>query len=347
MNKFLCGVTDAYFYSTNEVLLFSAKTMLDSAIEVNVGNTEISGGQGDALLFNYYHTSRLNLTLTDAQWSIEELAANFGQSVVTSTSIWEEENIVLEAGGAGSVTYTPVVTPDGDTTIYGWVTQTDGTATKVTFSTKAFTLAGGATGETVCVRYYRANTAARYIEIPANIIPKIGRLVLDAQLFSSNSGDANGATLIGRVSVEVPRAQLSGSQSISMTASGVSNTPLKATALAYNTAGCNGSGIYAKITEIVTNANWYDNCQYLAVLDDSITLTVGTTSQLVVYGVPTTGSAFIVPAADLTFTSGTPAKATVSAGGLITYIAGSGTSLVTISITNKSAVTTAVNVTTV
>lgn len=345
MKKFLCGVADAYFYSTAETLLFSAKTCIDTAIEVNVGNTEISGGKGDALLLNYYHGSRMNLTLTDAQFSMEALAATFGQDIVTSTSVWEEENITLTGGGAGSVTYTPVLTPDGVTTIYGWVTQTNGTTTKVSFSTKAFTLAGGTTGEVVCVRYYRANTAARYIEVPANIIPKIGRLVLDAQLFSSNSGDANGATLVGRVSVEVPRAQLTGNQSLSLTASGVSNTPLKASALAYNTAGCNGAGIYAKITEVITNANWYDNVSYLAITDDTIAISAGTpTYQMTVYGIPSTGSAFIVPAADLTFTSGTVGTCTINASGLITRVA-AGSSIITVAITNKNTVTLTATVT--
>jgi len=347
MKKFLCGVADAYFYSTDEVLLFSSKSMLDDSLEINVSNTEIRAGKGDALQYNYFHTSSFNLTLTDVQFNLSMISANVGEEIATSTDIWHEEEITLTSGGAGSVTYTPKVTPDGDTTVYGWVTQQDGTTTRVTFSTKDFTLAGGATGEVVCVRYYKNDTAARYIEIPANIIPKIGRLVLEAQLFSSNSGDANGATLIGRVEVSIPRLQLSGSQTISMSSSGVSNTPLKGMALAHNEAGCNGSGVYAKITEVITNANWYDNVAYLAVLDDTITLTVGQTSQLAIYGIPSVGSAFLVPMTDLTFTSGTPAKATVSAGGLITYIAGSGTSLVTISITNKSAVTTAVNVTTV
>jgi hypothetical protein len=112
MKKFLCGVADAYFYSTDQVLLFSAKTMLDTAIEINVSNTEIRGGKGDTLLYNYFHSSNLNVTLTDAQWNLSAVAANIGEDIATSTSVWTEENVTLGGGGAGTVT--------GTVTVYGY-----------------------------------------------------------------------------------------------------------------------------------------------------------------------------------------------------------------------------------
>lgn len=345
MKKFLCGVADAYFYSTDETLLFSAKSMLDTALEINVSNTEIRGGKGDTLLYNYFHTSSVNVTLTDAQWNLSAVAANIGEDIATSTSIWTEESCTLGGGGAGTVIGTPLVTPDGDTTIYGWVTQADGTTTRVEFTGSNFTLAGGASGEVVCVRYYEADTAARYIEIPANIIPKIGRLVLDAQLFSSNSGDANGATLIGRVEVSIPRLQLSGGQTLSMTSSGVSNTPLNGMALAYDEAGCSGAGVYAKITEVITNSNWYDLVVALAVSSgDDITLATGETETLSILAIPSVGSAFVPPYADLTFTSDTVGVATVNASGVVSRVS-NGAAQILVEITNKDTVTTTVDVT--
>lgn len=345
MKKFLCGVADAYFYSTAEELLFQAKTVLDDSMEINVNSTEISAAKGDVLQFVYFHGGRINATLTDVQFSMDMIAANVGQDIGTSTGMWFEEEITLTGGGAGTVTNTPIVTPDGDTTIYGWVTQEDGTVTKVAFSTKDFNLPGGTSGEVVCVRYYITDTAARYIEIPANIIPKIGRLVLDAQLFSSNSGDANGATLIGRVQVEIPRFQLSGTQSLSMTSSGVSNTPLKGMALAYNEAGCNGSGTYAKITEKIDSSFWYSNCFALSLEDDTIAISSGSpTYQTVTYAIPRIGKAFIPPTADLTYTSSNTGIFTVNASGLITRV-GAGSATLTIVITNKNTVTTTATIT--
>jgi len=344
MKKFLCGVADAYFYSTAEEILFVGKTMLDNSIEINVNNTVIEGGKGSPKQFVYFHGATLDVTLTETQFSLDYIAANLGEGVVTGTDMFFEENVTLTAGGAGAVTYTPKVTPDGNTTIYGWVTQQDGTVTKVTFSTKDFTLAGGATNEVVCVRYYRNDAAARYVEVPANIIPTIGRLVLDAQLFSSNSGDANGATLIGKVQVEISRAQLSGAQTISMSSTGVSNTPLKATALAYNEAGCNGSGTYAKIIEKIDSDFWYTNIRSLSIADDTITLANGTTQQLYVYAIPYSGSAFLCPVADLTFSSSVAGDCTVSAGGLLTWIS-DGASVISVAITNKNTVTCSIQVT--
>jgi hypothetical protein len=134
------------------------------------------------------------------------------------------------------------------------------------------------------------------------------------------------------------RAQLTGNQSISMTASGVSNTPLKATALAYNTAGCNGAGVYAKITEVITNANWYDNVVSLSLADDDFTLATGETQTLSVFAIPATGSAFVPPYADLTFSTSDGTKATVNGSGVVSRAANATNTIITATITNKNTI---------
>lgn len=345
--RFLVGVANIYAYnkSTND-LYFASKTMLDTAIEVSTGNQEITGGQGNTLQYVYFHSPKLNLTLTEVQFNLAMVAANVGSSIVTGANVWTEENVTLGALGAGTVAGTPVVTPDSSSTIYGWVTEQNGTTTRVTFTGSAFTLSGGTSGQVVCVRYYNNNTAARQVTIPANFVPANVRLVMDCQLASSDTTSVAGSSIIGRIQFEIGSAQLSGAQSITMSSEGVSNTPLTAMALADTTAvaGCTGSGIYGKITEIIDSANWYDLVTILAAQTDPVAISSGSpTSQIVLYGIPTVGAAFVVPAGDISYVSGTPATATVSSTGLITRVT-TGSTLITCTITGKTAVKTTVNV---
>jgi len=345
--RFLVGVANIYGYnkSTND-LAFASKTMLDTAIEITTSNQEISGGQGNALQYVYFHSPKLNLTLTEVQFNLAMVAANVGSAITTGNNVWTEESITLTTGGAGTVSATPVVTPGVTSTIYGWVTNASDVTSRVTFSGTGFTLAGGSSGDVVCVRYYVANSASRQVSIPANFVPSNVRLVMDCQLASSDTSSVSGASIIGRIQFEIGSAQLSGAQTITMSSTGVSNTPLKAMALADKTGvtGCTGAGIYGKITEIVDSANWYDTVSIVTPTVDPVAISSGApTSQIVMYAIPSVGSAFVAPAGDFTYVSGTPATATVSATGLITRVT-TGSTLITVTVTGKTSVKSTINV---
>lgn len=332
--KFLVGVGNIFAYnkSTSD-LLFTSRAMLDTSIEVSISNTDINGGLGNALQLIYFHTPEMSLTLTDTQFNLEMIAANVGSSIVTGDDVWTEETVTLGGGGAGTVVGTPIVTPDETSTIYGWVTQVDGTTTRVTFTGQNFTLGAGSDGEDVCVRYFELDSAARSVTINSNFIPSTVRLVVEAQLASGDTTNVSGASIIGKVQFEIDSAQLSGAQSIEMSSSGVANTPLSARAIASNAVGgCVSGGTYGTIRELVTDANWYDNVIALAYLDDDIALTHPDTEQLILYAIPSIGDAFVPPYADITFLSGTPATATVDVDGLVTTVA-AGTTTVNAKIT--------------
>ena len=64
VKKFLTSVADVCAYDENDVLLFSAKTLLDSSIETSVGNTDVRAGRGHQLQYVFYNTAMLSSTLT-------------------------------------------------------------------------------------------------------------------------------------------------------------------------------------------------------------------------------------------------------------------------------------------
>jgi hypothetical protein len=329
--KFVFGVANAFAYNTEGDIVFESKTLIDSSITAGIANVDIRGGQGNPLLARYFHTPELSIALNDTQWNLNFLANTVGSAVTTGKNVYDEETVVLGAEGAGTVVGTPLAVTGS--TIHGWVTLATGVQEKVEFTGQNFSCAG-AEGSSVTVRYYALDAAARSMTVTANFVPSIVRLVLEVQLFSSQSS----TNKIGTVLFEFPRVQLSGGFTVSMTADGVSSTPLEAMALAYSPAGTTDK-IFGYVTERVTGAVWSSNVKALAIEGGDFALTTGQTRTLKVYAIPNDGgAAFRVPVlSDLTFASSTVGAATVSNVGVVTFV-GAGSTTVKVSITAKNTI---------
>lgn len=328
MKKFLVSTADVYGYDSNDNLLFVGKTLLDSSIETTLSNTDVRAGKGNQLQYIYYHTAEMNITINEAQFSLEFLALNTGSSIETGANIWTEESVTV-SNGAGVVTKgTPLAIQTQ--TIYGWVTKEDGTVERVTFTGANFTLADSSYNGTVCVRYYTNDAAARKVTVYADMLPSTIRLVMVGTLASSDST----TNQIGTVQIEVPRASMTGAFTLSMTPDAVAQTPLSVRALASTetAGGCDGNRpIYATITEKINGAKWYDNVIALAIKGGDFDLKSGDSKTLQVYAIKNDGSAaFLAPVGGLTFTSSETSKATVEGGIVAGVAAGSSTIKATI-----------------
>ena len=318
MKKFLVSTADVYGYDSNDNLLFVGKTLLDSSIETTLSNTDVRAGKGNQLQYIYYHTAEMNITINEAQFSLEFLALNTGSSIETGANIWTEESVTV-TNGAGVVTQgTPLAIQTQ--TIYGWVTKEDGTVERVAFSGANFTLADSSYNGTVCVRYYTNDAAARKVTVYADMLPSTIRLVMVGTLASSDST----TNQIGTVQIEVPRASMTGAFTLSMTPDAVAQTPLSVRALASTetAGGCSGNRpIYATITEKVNGAKWYDNVIALAIKGGDFDLKSGDSKTLQVYAIKNDGSAaFLAPVGGITFVSSETSKATVE-GGIVSGVA--------------------------
>lgn len=339
IKKFLVSAADVRGYNQAGDLMFTGKTLLDSSIETSLSNSDIRAGRGNALHYVFYHSGEMNIQISDAQWNLDMLALNVGSDVLTGNNIFFEESVTLGANGAGTVTKTPKAL--FGTNLYGWVSLTDGTVEKVTFTGSNFDC-GGAENDKVIVRYYIEDTASRSIVIRSDMVPAIAYLVMEAQLCSSDVA----TNVIGKVEIRVPRASMQGSFSISMTPDGVASTPLSVRAFSTDEV-VNGVTVpvYAYITEVVTDAVWSDNVTALAVIGGNQALATTTgTKTLEVRAIPTTGAAFRPPYSGLTFSSSATGVATVSSAGVVTGVS-AGTATISIVITDKNTVDTQVVIT--
>jgi hypothetical protein len=341
MEKFLTGVADVYLRDvSNGDLLAVGKSLIDSSIEASLSSVDSRGGRGNALRFIYYHSPELKITLNDAQWNLALLAKNVGSSVNVGNNVFMKETIAV-TGGAGSIAGTPLTVYGS---LFGWIEYTDITTNtttyeKITFSTKAFTTTLVTAG-TVNVYYYTASASSNQITLSANMIPSVVDLVMEAQLCSKDASTSK----IGTVQIRINRCSLTGGFNLQMKADAVASTPLNARALPYTDSA--GNSILGVITEIYDSQNWYDDVVGISVENGDPTLATRTgTKQLVVRAIHSNGAVGVCPVADLDFTSGTGATATIGLHtGLIQGVT-QGTTLITAKITAKTSITTAVTCT--
>lgn len=338
IRKFLTSVADVYAYDADDNIVFTSKTLLDSSIEVTLGSAPVRGGRGNQLQYTYYHTGEFNVTLTDTQWNLALLGSTVGDVQTALYDYYKEETVTMSGSTtSGTVTDTPLVFEG--TTIYGWATDPNGATQKIELaSDKTFTVSGSVNGDW-CIRYYTENaTSGNAITISANMVPKVVKLVMETQL---NSADVT-TNKIGIVQIIIPRLQLSGAFSISMTADGIANTPLTGTALAFSDAASQGCGVsegyYARIIEIIDNTNWYDNLIALAADGGDFAISSGDTETLTIFGIPSSGISFKVPNDELTFSTSASAVATVAPlTGVVTAVS-SGSSTIGFSVTDHATI---------
>lgn len=346
--RFIGGVANVDIFVGNQ-LAATAKTLSESGF--TIGNTaeDVRGGQGNQLLAKYYHTSTFDINLTDVTFNLDYLAYQTGSSVSVGADFFTVEQVVINSN-VGEITNTPLDVDNYG--LIGWVSLPgEDNWQQVTFTEQSgkYQFSYTATdGTVVCVKYICNEMQGKSITVSSNMIPSEVKLVMTANEFKAGkSGDLSSSSKIGELQIVVPRFQFSGSMEISMTASGVANSPLSGSALAVEDPTCGSqSGYYAIINELVSDENIFDNVFSLAVDGgNEITLAQSGSTTLVVYAIQKLGSPFVIDNSLCTFTSETPSVATAGENtGLISGVS-AGNTTVTVALTSNTEVSTIVNVT--
>lgn len=239
----------------------------------------------------YAHTSTFDLKLTDAMFSLEYLAMNTGSDVTLGGDAMKDEKLTV-SNGKITLSYEakPMV---GNTNTYAYVKKSgtdEGYQRYAVTNKKEVALDASLNDSEVCVRYMYHNDIASKITISANFIPKTLTCILEANLYNGGSCDVETSTLAGKVIIKVPRFMLNGSQELSMSASGVSNTSIEGSALASGCAGCDGDGVYAEIVQVLENKTAADMFASIVVEDKNQSAKAGDKIELNVYACPVDGA---------------------------------------------------------
>lgn len=273
---FLAGPGKALLFRGDD-LIGVATALTNNTFGFTIDSEEIRGGYGNVLFGKYYHDSNLNVTLTDAMFNLEYIAAALGTNVEQGGLSIEETQVILTTAGKVTVAEQPLAFDSG--VVIGWYKKPSEETWNIgNFDGKTLTIPGGVVGDTYCVKYFYQNENARSIVINAQYVPSVLHVVLINDLFAAETADLGSGEKYGRLITDIPRLQLDGSQDLSLDASGGATVELTGSALATSgSAGneCEEKQYYATMTEEIFNKVWQDSVIALAVENSEIEVTAG------------------------------------------------------------------------
>lgn len=317
MNRFLAGVGRALLIRGNN-LIGVANTLTDSTFDFSVTSEDVRAGAANMLWGRYFHDSTLNVTLTDAMFRLEYMAAVLGTNIQSGgLSIKEEQRTA--SSGTLTASETPVAT--GGVVIGWYKLPTEDNWSVGTFYDGNKISVTGATNDTVyCLKYFYENENARSITINANYIPSELHLVIINDLFNGDiANEPSETTKVGKLITDIPRFQLDGSQNLSLTSTGVANMSLAGSALAVTDPdSCEGEAYYGTMTEEIFGSVWQERVTALAIPDAERTVAPNGTTTITVVAI-IDGVPYYKPASNFTFALTQGAKhGTISSEGVFT-----------------------------
>lgn len=303
-NQFLTSVADVLLIDdVTDTVIMNGKTMINSSMTQSIQNTAVQGGKGSQKLFEIAFQKELNFAIEDAAFSETYISIQNNAPINRILSdYYTNEYVTLDAQGKGELSQTPVGRVQ--------VEQSNGAYMPVNAVGKEITVPAYANEEVLVVYAYQKMMDT--ITISGDEFPRAVRMVLNADIYTANGKEKE-------LQIVVPHFKPNGSLEVSMTHDGVATSSLEGTSLVDN------KGNYAYITfnelsntsvnlvglMITTGAVVLEK----AVANDSVALTV--------FGIR--GGSYgniILDNADLTFTSSTPAVATVDANGVVKIASG-------------------------
>lgn len=278
----------------------------------------------------------MSATITDALFNLQYLALNVGGNITIGGSSLVTESVTTTVANQIIITGTPVAFGTAGTVgFYTIEGQED--YKSISFVGKTANVSNLPIGSKVCVTYNTNDDAMQTFTVPSAIIPSEVHLEMTYPLFAGGITNQTLSTSsqVGELIVDIPRFQLSGSTTLSMTASGVSNSSLSGQALAsYTTANCSDMGMYGTVKMKIYGKNWSEDLESMAVDGAEISMNTGKKLTLKVVGVFSGGITGVLNNSNLTFTSGAQATATVSNVGEI-EAKQAGTTIIEITATDK------------
>ena len=339
-----------FFDPTDMSLVLKLTSATDSGLNSEVQNAEVRGGQEHKKYANYYFGGSLKASATSCLFNLSYFEQKFGVESTMGAKIEKEEQVTVAVANTITVTGTPVA-PPARTAITGTYRPSSSTIEAedaITFNGKNATVSGLTVGEVVCVKYWVTDLTAKNIVVPTSMIPKILYAVGKANEFDAGEEGTvdTASSKVGEFQVVMPRAQFDPNGDITMTSSGTANVPISFEALANKDAGCNSQEYYAIWSETTIGVEAFDTCTGIGVIDGDIDLKVAKTETIYVVAEYSNVSGIGAVSNDLlSFTSLTPATATVGLHtGIVTAVA-NGSSIISISVTSKPELSTTAVVT--
>lgn len=305
---------------TANAVVCTGYTNSNASISVAMQTQELTGGKGAQRLYMYKYGRTLDVNLETVNFDLRYIAANTGSKITSGLKdVYVMGECVDLTAGVGTLSKVPVSTTVAVELPSGLIVEITPTGSSIDLTKQ------GLTTESVKVTY-QYNTETKSITIDASTSPEVYELVMHIDKHNSDKGK------VGTLEIVIPSYQVSGEFEITLTPDGSATTTINGSALAVDGITCSdGKAVYAYLNEIPDDGAKLPVIE-IAATPATVTLSLaGTTTQTItVTGIR--GEMFstqLLTNTDCTFTSDTPATATVDASGVITAVA-TGTSVVTV-----------------
>lgn len=318
---------------------------------VNAG--EIRAGLGAPIVMQIPDSSTFSGEVTSADFSLDARKLITGGSVKYNGTVAAYEKITATATTL-TIDGTPVAAygDPSDSETYSCYVGDDGVNYGVDPTTKEVQGFTAEVGKTYCVTYYTEVASAKELTIPSSFNPTVARVTVKMAVYGAQGASAMNGSRLGYLFIHIPRASFaSGDVGVNGSQTETANTSWSFQALAYDEADvtCSmcasdnsvfGYMVFAPCGE----GSALSAVKNLAIVGGIIPLKVDATAQTPVFYYMDNGELVTPNYADLTFTSGTPATATVGQNtGIITGVA-AGNTVITAKVTAKPALTAQVTV---
>lgn len=274
------GVANAFRRINGQpVHFFTAKTLTDSSINLSVSAEEVRGGEGGKLLGQFFHTSTFGLSMTDAMFKLEYIAAQVGSEIINGGYGMVDDIDRVATAGKITLTEIPIALLDGtDPLVWYNVAGSTEYASVVPVidadaKTATVTIPGAdVIGEDVkyCLHYFADKAAARKVIVNSNFVPEELTVFLTTRLYAGDASAPETGKPVGTVTIKIPRFQLNGTADIALAMASAATVQLQGNALSYDD-GCEG-GKYAEIVEVL-QVSQFDG--FTAIVADAESLAVG------------------------------------------------------------------------
>ena len=266
-------------YQSNKVQTSQFTTTCDmGAIQAGIGNTTV---------MNIPHNSAVNLTLTNADFSMEARAMQVGSGIAYN-GIGPVCETLTGTNGVLTVTETPAapygytenicnVVPFGAVNAPGMAYTIDATTKQV----QGFTAAAGTT---YVVTYFSSVAGNKYFNIHSVFSPAIKHVTVQIAVYSASAAQsATQGTKVGDLYIIIPRMQFSGKADTDGSQTTAVTTDLSGTALTYDQAISEGACDCAATSGLaqvlyVPSANTTADVIGLVIVGGDVALTVGDTA---------------------------------------------------------------------
>lgn len=337
-NIFTAGPARALFFYGQQ-LIGVGKTLSDTTFDSSITGEEVRGGPGNLLYGKYFHDSNLTISITDAMFNIEYVAASLGVDVERGGISLYESPKAGETVGVGGVITLSETAVAFDGSIVAWYKKpADDDWIVTTVSENKITIPGASQNDHYCVKYFYQNLNAKSITIKAQYVPKTLHLVLINDLYSGEVANVGSASKYGRLITDIPSYQLDGSQNLAWSATSAATVSLNGSALAVDDgASCEEDPIYGTMTQEIFGAKWQDDVKAIAIKNADIEMKTGESETLQVYAVFGGSTASrLMDNSNFTFAVEDGTSAKVSVAGVVTPNTGTGKTVISVTLKDAS-----------